>query len=52
MTPIMEPPLASAAIMAMAFTQVPIRRPATQYWSRDASTFREASTPMAIHPRR
>jgi hypothetical protein len=52
MTPMMEPPLARLAMMAMLLTAVPMRRPATQYSSRDASTFLEAKTPMPMQAAR
>jgi hypothetical protein len=44
-----EPPLASVAMIAIAFIAVPMRRPATQYSSREAKTLREASKPMPMH---
>ena len=52
MTPMMEPPLASAAMIAREFTTVPMRRPATQYSSREPMTFFEAAMPMPTQPKR
>ena len=52
MTPMMEPPLAKVAMMAMELAQVPMLRPATQYSSRDFRTLLDASTPMRTQPTR
>jgi hypothetical protein len=52
MTPMIEPPLARLAMIAIALTAVPMRRPATQYSSRDASTFLEAKMPMPMQAAR
>ncbi len=52
MTPMIEPPLARLAMIAMALTAVPMRRPATQYSSREPRTFLEAKTPMPMQAAR
>jgi hypothetical protein len=43
-----DPPLARVAMIAMAFTQVPILRPATQYSSPEPRTRLEAAMPMPM----
>ena len=52
MTPMMEPPLARAAMIAIEFTTVPMRLPATQYSSREPMTFFDARIPIPMQATR
>ncbi len=52
MTPMIEPPLARLAMIAIALIHVPTRRPATQYSSPEPRTRFEARTPMPMQAAR
>ena len=52
MTPMIEPPLASAAMIAIEFTTVPMRRPATQYSSPEPRTRFDTPIPIPMHTAR
>ena len=47
-----DPPLASAAMIAIEFTTVPMRRPATQYSSREPRTLFDTAIPMPMQAAR
>ncbi|MDE2866920.1 MAG: hypothetical protein OXR05_17765 [Gemmatimonadota bacterium] len=52
MTPMIDPPLARAAMIAIELTTVPIRLPATQYSLREVRTFFDAQIPIPMQAAR